>query len=129
MIVCPHCSRAVENDAWILLLNDMRSEHFETLKPVARARTREALVALVALERVEQYGEASGLEPERRDVTAALGWRVQSTRWIKVFRKGGPLEWCNPPTPADVHFVRMHRYVDLSHEIDPLFDADLGVGA
>lgn len=63
---------------WILRLNDMRSSQIEILTPVARADSPAALEALLARETVEPYKDG---------------------RWGKVFRKGGPLEWCNKPDP------------------------------
>lgn len=82
---------------WILLLNDMRSAHFEHLEPVACAETREALEAFVARERVPGY---------------------QDGRWAKSFRQGGPLEWYNQPRLEDSPGVvtlgdRPLSYVDL----------------
>lgn len=40
---------------WVLFLNDMRSAHFEELVPVARAMTRETLVAYVRREKCETW--------------------------------------------------------------------------
>lgn len=39
-------------DVWVLMLNDMRSSHYEYVLPVARADTKEALLAFVEGERV-----------------------------------------------------------------------------
>lgn len=65
----------------------MRSPNSETLKTVARAATREQLVSFLHSCQEEPYEEEG---------------RV----WSKIFSKGGPLEWYNPPTGgANVHFV------------------------
>ena len=60
---------------WILQLNDMRDEVI-SLKPVARAETKEELEAFVKSETVDPY---------------------QDEEYGKVFKKDGPLEWHNPP--------------------------------
>jgi hypothetical protein len=77
---------------WILMLNDMRSAHFEDLEPVARAATKEALVELVKREQVETY---KGEGPNAYKPTIM---------YSKNFREGGPLEWFNLPF-GDRHFV------------------------
>jgi hypothetical protein len=61
---------------WILQLNDMRMPKVEMMTPVARADSREEIIALLERERVESYRDG---------------------QWGKSFRKGGPLEWFNPP--------------------------------
>jgi len=61
---------------YILKLNDMRSSQVETLTTVARADTKEELEALMDREKVESY---------------------RDDNWWKTYRKGGPLEWFNPP--------------------------------
>lgn len=68
---------------WVLVLNPMRGR-FEESNPVARAITKEELEAFVARERVEPYSD------EGRDHS-----------WSKTFRRGGPLEWFNPPALGD----------------------------
>lgn len=70
---------------WVLLLNDMRSSKIEILTPVARAETKEALLAFLEREKVEGYRDGP---------------------WGKSYRKDGPLEWCNPPWMhmEDSHF-------------------------
>jgi len=70
---------------FVLVLNDMRMPQIEMVEPVARAETKEALVAFVGREAVEPYQEPG--ENTYGKVT-----------WTKNFRKGGPLEWYNPPT-------------------------------
>jgi hypothetical protein len=125
-VICPHCCAAIDGGVWLLFLNDMRSAHVENLRPVARASSREKLLALVERERVEPYREATGMPAESPN-TNPTDWatQVNPTRWHKVFRSGGPLEWCNPPDgpPAD-HCRRVERFVDFSSEIDGLFDAE-----
>lgn len=59
----------------ILQLNHMTGKA-EYAEPVAYAATREALLAFVEREQVEPY---------------------QDGQWGKYFRRGGPLEWFNPP--------------------------------
>lgn len=61
---------------WILRLNDMRAPRIEQVEPVAKAQNPDALVALMHRERVESYTDG---------------------KWNKEFRRGGPLEWYNPP--------------------------------
>lgn len=71
---------------YILCLNDMRcnTEHNE---PVARAETLAELARFVQSERVEPYTEESGSQ-----------FHEGVHDYRKFFRKGGPLEWYNPPT-------------------------------
>jgi hypothetical protein len=80
---------------WVLFLNDMRFPKYEMLTPVARADTKEDLVAYLDRERVEKYVDG---------------------RWGKTFRRGGPLEWYNHPYEfaADDHFV----LVDLEARLE-----------
>jgi hypothetical protein len=75
---------------WVLLLNDMRMPKIEMLEPVARAETKEALIAYLGSQEVETY---------------------QDGQWNKVYRKGGSLEWYNPPSD-DLSFR------DVGHEDD-----------
>lgn len=67
----------------VLLMNDMRSDHFEILRHVARGTAAE-LQAFVSAETVDFYRDG---------------------RWAKVFRKGGPLEWYNKLTCEIVPFA------------------------
>lgn len=69
---------------WILLLNDMRASNIENVRPVARAHERSVLEQYLARETVESYRDG---------------------QWAKSFRKGGPLEWYNPPFFHDESFV------------------------
>lgn len=66
---------------YILWLNDMRASKVEHLEPVCWAETREGIDDLLTREKVEQYS----------DPMAGGGF------WGKGYRKGGPLEWFNPP--------------------------------
>lgn len=69
---------------WILSLSNMTGSKYEnSLQPVAWADTREELEALMERERVEPY---------------------KDDRFSKSFRKGGPLEWFNPPHLGDDDF-------------------------
>lgn len=60
---------------FILNMNPMTGRA-ENCTPVARAETKEALLAFIESEKVEPY---------------------QDGPWSKCFRRGGPLEWFNPP--------------------------------
>lgn len=60
---------------FVLKMNLMRGRT-EEVHPVARAETREGLVALMERERVPVYSDG---------------------QWRKSFRQGGPFEWYNPP--------------------------------
>ncbi len=88
-------------NVWFLLLNYMRENHVEHLRPVAFGPTRESLEALIQRETVEPY--------------------VTGGRWHKTFREGGPLEWCNRPSVAfdAEHFVCAPRYVDRTIGLTP----------
>jgi hypothetical protein len=69
---------------FVLQLNDMRASNAENLTWVARAETKEKLQRFLENEKVEYYKDG---------------------RWGKTYRKGGPLEWCNPPFSSDDAFV------------------------
>lgn len=110
---------------WVLFLNDMRSAHSEDLQPVARAHTREALVAFVERERAPTpTEEPTGLPPTSPATDpSSFNVRVNSQRWHKSFRVGGPLEWYNPPfmgSRAEQHFQQVPRILDRSQEIDAI---------
>jgi len=68
---------------FILQLNPMTA-NYESLVAVACAETVDALRALVESERVEPYTDEDG--------SNMCGGRL-----CKSFRKGGPLEYLNPP--------------------------------
>lgn len=74
----------VPEPVWVLYLNDMRDSHIEDFEPVLRASSREELEAVLLREKVEPYSEPG------------FG-RYGETNWAKSYRKGGPLEWFNPP--------------------------------
>ena len=97
---------------WILYLNDMRFPKIEMTVAVARANTREALVAFLERERVESYRD------ERDD----------GLHWGKVHRKGGPLEWFNRPYDFKIEegrvFVDMDAEMPVLREIHHLTVAD-----
>jgi len=61
---------------FVLVLNDMRASNVENIRPVYRAKTRKKLEEFLEQETVSGYRDGS---------------------WHKSFRKGGPLEWMNPP--------------------------------
>src|SRR4051812_2991343 len=65
----------------------------ENRQPVARAETREELVAFIEAE-IAEPTEDSGVES-----SSAYGLRQHTYR--KAFRVGGPLEWYNPPFGLD----------------------------
>jgi len=71
---------------WVLRLNDMRSSNYETLTPVCYADTQEELQELVEAEKVDHYSDE---------------------HWVKGFKRGGPLEWFNPPSDSfqSEHYV------------------------
>lgn len=81
---------------WVLLLNDMRASNVENISPVCRANTKEELLAYLARERVEPYTDTDN----------------NGYRWGKRFRKGGPLEWYNPPYDFDDHL----HFQNAGHE-------------
>jgi|SRR6478735_5797455 len=83
---------------WILILNDMRSAKSEHLKPAARGETREALERMLLTEKVEAYQEKGANH-------------YGEVNWGKSFRKGGPLEWFNPP--SDFEIQRGDVFLDL----------------
>lgn len=92
---------------WVLCLNDMRFGNIESLAPVCRAETEAELVAFLESEKVEPY---------------------RDERWGKAFRKGGPLEWFNPPYDFDRHrhFAQMRTpervMADYIHDIERVPD-------
>lgn len=69
---------------YVLHLNDMRSPKYEMLQPICWANSKEALEQLLEQEKVEPYKE-----------DRPGSW--VGAFWGKSYRKGGPLEWCNPP--------------------------------
>ena len=65
---------------WVLVLNDMRASNVENTQPRFRADTKEQLIALLETEKVDPY---------------------RDDQWGKNYRKGGSLEWMNPPWSAE----------------------------
>jgi len=78
---------------WVMLLNDMRASNIENIQPRFRAETKEQLLAFLESERVEPYRDG---------------------QWGKVYRQGGPLEWCNPPYDFEDHL----HFLDAGTEDD-----------
>jgi hypothetical protein len=77
---------------FILQLNDMRGP-FEKLTPIARATTAEDLFAIMDREKVDFYNDLG-----KPDHLSGAG----NGTWHKAFKRGGPLEWFNPPI-GEVH--------------------------
>lgn len=73
---------------WLLKLNDMRASKIEIMTKICIAETPEALEEFLDSESVTPY---------------------QENGWGKTFRKGGPLEWYNPPFGGSMgdHIVYM----------------------
>ena len=83
-----------KQETWVLLLNDMRTDHFENLQPVCQASSHEELEALVERETVSTYKDDKG--------------NGDGSWWGKTFRKGGPLEWCNQPSWDDKSYQQVY---------------------
>ncbi len=64
---------------FVLMLNDMRSAHFEDVSPVAKAETGEELVAFMEREKATDPYRSPG-----------------ANKYSKTFKRG-PLEWFNEP--------------------------------
>lgn len=101
---------------FVLLLNDMRSAHYENKEPVARALTPEALFAYLERESVEPYTETADGKVIVHDTDAVAHNAgetvvevVKDYRWGKRYRKGGPLEWYNWPM-CEMTVERLQRY-------------------
>lgn len=75
----------MQNDLFVMRLNDMRAPKIEYLTVVCMG-TLEECRALIDRESVDWYSDGN---------------------WGKSFRKGGPLEWYNPVTEwrEQEHFV------------------------
>ncbi len=101
---------------FILQLNPMMG-NFESLRPVARAETKDALMAYVEAQRVEGYSDEDGQN--------MCGGKLN-----KSFRKGGVLEFFNPPdreecfvdvgTKEDWAQQAMARYEQTVNSIPPV---------
>jgi hypothetical protein len=91
---------------WILCLNDIRHGRFEDLTPVVRADTKKALELFVDSERCEPYTDCGDrtiihdTDSIAQDAGRAVPEQIEGYRWSKVFKKGGPLEWYNPPNDS-----------------------------
>lgn len=87
---------------FVLVLNDMRYAHVEQTRAVVRADSPEEIFAFLERERVEPYRDED--------------------RWWKNFRRGGLLEWFNPPSnPRAIQNVGtledwMHKAADRYRE-------------
>lgn len=112
--------KETESDfVFMLFLNDMRSDHSEDVKPVARANTPEELESFMERERVEQYQEPTGLSPTSPEMEPSLyDYRVNSQTWTKSFRKVGPLEWFNPPLGSAIQRIARKCELDRSDEVN-----------
>ena len=87
---------------FVLMLNDMRGRA-EGLTPVARGRSAEVLQALLIREAVTPYDDdGTHYITHDTDLIAQMAAHpvveiIPSYRWHKLFRRGGPFEWYNPP--------------------------------
>ena len=93
---------------YTLMLNKMASGWSEELTPVAKAETVEELIHFVASERVPDYHD-----PIENPLPDTPGCQ-HPKYWHKCFRKGGPLEWFNPPSDYNVN---RHYVADLSMSV------------
>ena len=80
---------------YVLQLNPITS-NAEHIVPIARAETREELLALLQREKVEPYREST-----------------EGRSWYKVYRKGGPLEWYNDPGPMMQPWIDVDAVLDI----------------
>jgi hypothetical protein len=90
---------------FILYLNNMRDCKIEMLQPVAWAETKEQLLQFLEAQKVEPYSD--------REMEETYG-----TTWSKTFRKGGPLEWHNPPYDAEIHFRRIPTHEEVIESLE-----------
>jgi hypothetical protein len=81
---------------WLLYLNPMQGNS-ENKALIGRAETKTELEQYLASERVEPYDDGEG------EGTVEYGRFIPGT-WHKVYRKGGPLEWYNPPEWSEGFF-------------------------
>ena len=89
---------------WILMLNDMRSSKAGHLKAVAKSETKEKLEIFIQSELVDPYREDG---------------------WYKYFRRGGLLEWCNPPTYDDEAFCAVEPIEEIIKKTTESYNAKL----
>jgi hypothetical protein len=116
---------------WVLILNDMRGR-CEDMRPVARAETKEALLAFLEHERVEPYKD-DGMHTivHDTDTLAQMAGgpvveKIPQYYWNKTFRKGGPLEWFNPPWgDSPENFVNAGTRDDHARRAAERFDRDI----
>ena len=92
--------------AWVLTLNPMMGKT-EDREAVAWAPSKEALQAYIDRERVETYVD---------DGESAFSG--EPSQFTKHFRKGGPLEWFNPPEDLSTKQEEVFREVALVEEED-----------
>lgn len=78
-------SQKLKAGDWILYLNRMTDAHIEDISPVGFAETRGALEAFVKQQSVPLYRDG---------------------QYMKTFKKGGPLEWFNPPDGWSHNYLR-----------------------
>lgn len=109
---------------FLLRLNDMRSSSVETLDDVAVGETIEALQRWLDSHKApEPYTDAND-DPDAgcvvSDPFASSGARYRSKSWYKVFAKGSPLEWYNPPSDR-FNIVRVPTREDLGRLAYELF--------
>ncbi len=96
---------------WLLFLNDMRFSKIEQVVAVCKAATKEELKAFIARETVAPYSDP--VESPREDTAYACFPK----HWGKSFRKGGPLEWYNPPSDNPDYERGHFRYMRDVEEV------------
>jgi len=88
---------------WILQLNPMMGNH-EQLRPVARAETREQLEQFLQSQAVDSYTDDDG--------SNMCGGKLR-----KSFRKGGRLEYFNPPDRDECFVeVRLDDWIERTRQ-------------
>jgi hypothetical protein len=108
---------------FLLRLNDMRLPQSEVLLDVAVGETAEALQRwLDSHQAPEPYTdviESPDAGQVVADPFASSGVRYHPRSWHKVFTRGSPLEWYNPPTgPANVVRLRTRdEFIQHAHEV------------
>lgn len=105
---------------WVLMLNDMRNSKIEILTTVIRSETKEALKEFVNSQKVDSYIDAA--EHITHHTTGFLAGTTDhkgSYSYHKSFKKGGILEWYNPPYDCDEH----KHYVNVGTEQDWIEEA------
>jgi hypothetical protein len=101
----------LQDDAvpFLLVLNDMRC-NAENRVVVALAYTRNKLDDLIKAEKVEPYIDM-GKDLFSSDIDS------DAKEYQKVFKKGGMLEWYNPPAPESkgTGVIRQHTLNEIRH--------------